>query len=130
MVTELTNAGYESIRDLVNSSRSSPSQWDFIALIDDGDSEVTRVSITGDSRAQWIVEDRDTDSTNETMVVEFTVTGSDSDISTPVTLAESRIYDTSSGGNSLSEDTFSNITLSADEDEMTLVHAVEIPQVP
>lgn len=129
MATELTNAGYESIRDLVRSAATAPAQWDYIALIDDTGSEVTRVSITGDSRASWSEEDQDSDATDETMTATITVTGGDSDISTPVTIVESRLFDVSTGGSSLSEDTFTQATLEASSDQLKVEHKVEVPRV-
>lgn len=129
MPTELTEAGYESIRDLVRSAATAPAQWDYIALIDDTGSEVLRVSVTGDSRASWSEEDQDVSGTDETMVATITVSGGDADITTPVTINESRLYDTNSGGSSLSEDTFTNATLQASSDELTVEHRIEVPQV-
>jgi len=127
MAQELPNAGYESIRDLINSSRSAPSQWDYIALVDDSGTEVIRVSITGDGDASWSTEDQDSSGSNETMVVTYTITGAD--VTTPVTINTSQLYDTSSGGSPLSEDTFTDATLNSDSDELTVEHRVEVPQV-
>lgn len=128
MPTELTGAGYEAIRDLVNSSRAAPSQWDYIALVDDTGTEQIRVSITGDADASWSVEDQDGDTTSETMVVTYTVTGGDFG-SLPVTINKSQLFDVSTGGSALSEDTFTGATLSSSSDELTVTHKVEVPVV-
>lgn len=128
MPTELREAGYESLRDLINSSRTAPSQWDYIALVDDTGSEVIRVSITGDADASWSTEDQDSSRTSETMVVTYTITGADLS-SLPTTIVKSQLYDTSSGGSPLSEDTFTDATLSSSSDELTVTHKVETPRV-
>jgi hypothetical protein len=127
MAQELPDAGYESIRDLINSSRSAPSQWDYLALIDDGGNEVIRVSVTGDADAGWSVEDQDGDGTDETMVATYTVTGSD--VTTPVTIVQSELYDTDTDGTVRSVDTFEDAVLSSDSDELTVEHKVETPRV-
>jgi hypothetical protein len=129
MATELTNAGYESIRDLINSSRTSPAQWDYIALVDDGGNEVIRTQISNDADASWSTDDQDGDSTSETMVVTYTITGAD--VSTPVTIVKSQLYDDASGSGApvLSEDSFTSATLDADSDELTVTHKVEVPKV-
>jgi|GEM_PF-2294294 len=127
MPTELTGAGYESLRDLINSSRTAPSQWDYIALVDDAGNEVIRVSITGDADASWSTQDQDSSGTDETMVVTYTVTGAD--VTTPVTIVKSELYDTGSGGSPLSEDTFDNAVISSDSDELVVEHKVETPRV-
>ena len=129
MAQEITESGYESFRQLVKSADAAPSQWDYIELVDDTDTAVTRVSITGDSRASWSELDKDTSGSDETMEATITVTGGDADISTPVTIVESRLFDTSSGGNAKSVDTFTQATLDADSDELTVEHQAEVPQV-
>lgn len=130
MPTELTEAGYESIRTLMNSSRSAPAQWDYIALVDDTGTEQIRVSITGDNDASWSTEDQDSDTNSETMVVTYTVTGADFG-SLPVTINKSQLYDESGVGNgsALSEDSFADATLAASGDELTVTHKVEVPEV-
>lgn len=128
-MTELPTAGYVSIRDLIKSSATAPSQWDYIALVDDGGSEELRVSITGDSRAGWSEKDKDADTENETMVATIEVSGSDADITQPVTIVESRLYDVSSGGSPLSTDTFTGATIDEDSDDLKVEHEVEVPQV-
>lgn len=129
MAQEITEDGYSSIRSLIKSVDAVPNQWDYIELIDDTGSVVTRVSITGDSRASWSELDKDTSGTNETMEATITVTGGDSDITTPVTIVESRLFDVSTGGNAKSIDTFTQATLDAATDKLTVNHQVETPQV-
>lgn len=116
MASEIPSAGYTDLRDYVRNN------WDYIELVDDTDSVVLRVSVSGDSRASW------TDN-GQTQLAEITVSGSDADITTPVTIDESRLFDVSSGGSAYSSDTFAAATLQQDSDELTVQHEVQIPQV-
>lgn len=116
MASEIPTAGYTDLRDHVRNN------WDYIELVDDTGSAVLRVSVSGDSRASW------TDN-GQTQLAEITVSGSDSDITTSVTIAESRLFDVASAGSAYSSDTFANATLSQDTDELTVQHEVQVPQV-
>ena len=88
-MAELTSDAYLSIRNYVNSSTG----WDYIELYDDAGNAVTRVSITGDTRCQWLDEDGD-----KTLQIEFDVSGSDANIPIPTTLKYSAVWDSASGG--------------------------------
>lgn len=125
MSTEITEAGYQSLRNLIDSSATISDQWDYIALIDDAGNEVTRVSITGDSRTSWQHAAGD-----QVLQVRFEITGSDADIPLPVTIVESRLHDTSSGGDILASDTFYDMAFSSDSDQGLVEHYIEVPQVP
>lgn len=123
-MSELTTAGYQTIRDYVNSSNSTPNDWDYIAIYDDAGNEVTRVSITGDSRCQWLDVDGD-----NVLKVEFDVTGSDADISQPVTLQKSAIWNAGTGGSQVTaKEQYADATLNQDGDNVTITHTVNIPQ--
>jgi hypothetical protein len=123
-MSELTTAGYQTFRDYLNSSTSTPSAWDYIEIYDDTGTAVTRVSITGDSRCQWLDADGD-----NVLKVEFDVTGVDSDISLPVTLQKSAIWNASSGGSQVTvKEQFANATLNQDGDNVTITHTINIPQ--
>lgn len=117
MATELPTAGYEDLRDHAQTA------WDYVELVDDADAVVTRFQISTDTRASWVTNGN---------VRELTVTvkGSDADITTPVTIVESRLFDVSTGGSALSADTFTGATLDADGDELTITHKLEIPNQP
>jgi len=123
-MSELTTQGYQTFRDYVNSSATTPSPWDYIEIYDDSGSAVTRVSITGDSRCQW----KDTDGDN-VLEVEFVVSGSDSDISPPVTLQKSSLWNAGSGGSQCTvEEQFADATLNQSGDTVTITHTIKIPQ--
>lgn len=123
-MAELLSSGYQTIRDFANSSATTPSSWDYIEIYDDASNAVTRVSITGDSRCQWL--DKDGDSV---LKVEFVVQGSDSDITQPVTLESSAIWNASSGGSQITtKEQFASATLNQDGDKVTITHTLKIPQ--
>lgn len=123
-MSELTLAGYQTFRDYINSSNATPSAWDYIEIYDDAGNAVTRVSITGDTRCQWLDVDGD-----NVLKVEFDVTGSDSDISLPVTLQKSALWNASSGGTQATvKEQFADATLNQSGDNVTITHTVKIPQ--
>jgi len=123
-MSELTTEGYQSFRDFVNSSTAIPNEWGYVEIYDDAQNPVTRVSITGDSRCQWLDDDGD-----KTLKVEFDVTGGDSDITLPVTIQYSAIWDASTGGRQVTaKEQFASATLNQSGDNVTITHSIDIPQ--
>jgi hypothetical protein len=123
-MSELTTAGYQTLRDYVNSSNASPSAWDYIEVYDDAGNAVTRVSVTSDSRCQWLDVDGD-----KSLKVEFVVTGSDADMALPVTLQKSALWNASSGGSQTTvKEQYANATLNQSGDTVTITHTINIPQ--
>lgn len=125
-MSEILTAGYQSLRDFLNSGATTPNEWDYIEVYDDTGSVVTRVSITGDSRCQWLNDDGDS-----VLEVEFDITGSDSDITLPVTLEKSAIWDDSSanGGTQITaKESFASATLNQSGDNVVITHTLNIPQ--
>lgn len=123
-MTEINEAGYETHRRIVNSGLTPPAQWDYIELRDDQDAAVTRIEISDDERAEWT-----STVTDQTQTVEVTVSGSDADISTPVTLAESALYNVDTGGDELHSDSMPDALIENDDDEVIVVHSIEVPEV-
>lgn len=123
-MSEFTAEGYQTFKDYLNSSATTPDEWDYIEVYDDTGTAVTRVSISGDSRCQWL----DTDSDN-VLKVEFDITGSDSDITQPVTLQKSALWNASSGGSQCTEkEQFADATINQDGDNVTITHTLKVPQ--
>lgn len=120
MTTPHTDTGDEDLRNYIQNN------WTFIALIDDSGTEETRIDIQNDSRASFT-----SGSGSNPLTIEVTVEGADSDITTPVTLAESELYKTSGASNALSGDTFAegSATISADADTLVVTHDIEQPQL-
>ena len=123
-MAELTSDAYQSIRDFVNSSTAVPNDWDYIALYNDAGNAVTRVSITVDSRCQWLDVDGD-----KTLQIEFDVTGSDGDIPIPTTLKYSAIWDSSIGGRQITvKEQFAEAVINQSGDNVVITHSIDIPQ--
>lgn len=123
-MSEITNDGYQSLRDFVNSSTASPNDWDYIEIYDDASNPVTRVSITGDTRCQWLDVDGD-----KTLQVEFDVTGSDADIPISTTLKYSAIWDSASGGRQVTpKEQFAEAVINQSGDNVVITHSINIPQ--
>lgn len=124
MATEIREAGYQAVRDYIDSGASTPADWDYIELRDDTNSQVLRVSITGDSRAQWVHSAGD-----QVLEAEIVVSGGDGDVPTPTTFAGSAFYKAASGGSELAYDSFTNATIESSDDQLTVSHRIEVPQV-
>jgi hypothetical protein len=123
-MAELLTSGYQTLRQFANSSLTTPPEWDYIEIYDDGGSAITRVSITGDSRCQWLDVDGD-----NVMKVEFVVSATDSDISYPVTIRSSAIWNAESGGSQITEkENFASAKFNQDGDSVTVTHTVKIPK--
>jgi hypothetical protein len=123
-MSEFTDAGYQTLKDYLNSSVATPGEWDYIEIYDDTGSAVTRVSVTGDSRCQWLDIDGD-----NILKVEFDVTGSDGDIALPVTLSTCALWNASSGGSQVTvKESFADVTLNQNGDNVTITHTVKVPQ--
>ena len=114
---EVTENGYQSIRDFIQAN------WIYHSLRDDEDAEIIRVS-PSDARCGWT-------HTAGAQVLELTttVTGADADITPAQTFAGSELYDVSSGGEPLADETFAAFTIETDSDELTTKHRLEIPRV-
>lgn len=124
MPEEIREAGYQTIRDYIDSGIDVPDGWDYIELRDGQDEQVTRVSITDDDRAGW----EHSPGMDQTLEVRVEVEGGDDDIPTPTTFAASALYNEESGGDELAWDSFSSATLEQDADTLVVVHEVHVPQ--
>jgi len=116
-MAEITTAGYQTIRDFVQAN------WTYIELRDNAGAAVLRLPTT-DTRVHWIHTAGD-----QVLKLEVVITGSDADITLPVTIAGAAIYNVNVGGSALAEDVFTAATLTAAEDQLKVVVNIEIPQV-
>jgi len=115
-MTEATTDTYVDWRDYVINNYTNA------ALIDDTGSKVIDIDIPNDGRAQWT----NTSSSNP-ITLEINLTGSDSDIPLPTTFAQIKLKP-SSAGNTRYSDPFTNATIEASGDTVTLTTDVSIPQ--
>ena len=118
MSTEIREAGYQTIRDFIESD------WDYIELRDDDDSQVTRIQISEDDLAQWVHA-----SDAQVLEVEVEVQGEDDDIPLDTTFTGSALYNEESGGDELSFDDFSSALIGSEGDILIVTHEIEVPQL-
>jgi len=127
-MSELPTKGYQTLRDFLNSSQGNPFPWDYIEILDDTNSRVLVTSISGDGRAEWKWKNNDD---IDNLEVEIVLTGSDSDISTPITLSGSRLWndDPANVQNPVTQiESFADALLNQSGDTLTVTHHIDIPQ--
>jgi len=116
-MAEITQAAYQNLRDYIQSN------WKYIELQDDTGVSIIRLS-PSDSRVTW------THSAGEqTLKLQVVIKGSDAEITFPQTLAKSLTYSVATGGSPFSEESFPPFTFVGDQDELTVIHSIEVPKV-
>ena len=116
-MAEITNSGYQSIRDFVEAN------WKYIELRDDLGTPILRLDPT-DPRVTWTHVAQ-----AQTLKLQIVVTGTDLEVSLPQTFGSSAIFSVSTGGTAHSVETFTTFTMEGTGDELTVVHELEIPEV-
>ncbi|KZZ85649.1 hypothetical protein [Bacillus sp. SJS] len=116
-MAEINIQGYQSIRDFIQSN------WKYIELRDNSGVAIIRLSPT-DSRVTW-----QHTAGSQTLKLQVIVKGSDSGMTLPKTFASSAIYSVASGGNAYSVESFSPFTMETAQDELTVIHSIQVPKV-
>lgn len=116
MASTYNSDGYQRLRELAHTN------FTHLALIDDTGTEITRIDLSSDSR---VISSSDGSSNPLSHSVE--VTGYDSDISNPVTIASTELYETSSSTTNLGSDSMTNATIEAEGDTVTVTHEQQLP---
>lgn len=116
-MAEISSYGYQSLRDYIQSN------WKYIELQNELNNPVLRLS-PSDTRVTWIH-----NAGEQILKLQIIVKGSDTDITYPVTFTKSLIFDVATGGNAYSEEPFTAFTIESDNDELTVIHSIEVPQV-
>lgn len=116
-MAEITSQAYQDLRDYIQSN------WQYIELQDDSGVAMLRLS-PSDSRVTWTHNAGD-----QTLKLQIVVKGSDSDITLPKTFASSHIFNVVSGGTSYSDETFTPFNMSTVDDELTVIHSIQVPQI-
>jgi hypothetical protein len=123
-MAELTEAGYQTLRDYANPNKTNPPSWDYIEIYDSSTSAITRVSVSGDPRCTW----KDIDG-DKTLQAEFEVTGSDSDIALPVSIEYAAIWNAASSGTQITQkEQMPSARFNQDGDNVVITHNMNIPQ--
>lgn len=116
-MAEITQAAYQNLRDYIQSN------WKYIELQDDTGVAIVRLS-PSDSRVTW------THTAGEqTLKLQVIIKGSDTDVTAPKTFSKSVIYNVATGGSQLSVESFTPFTIEGDQDELTVIHSIEVPKV-
>ncbi|ETI68127.1 hypothetical protein [Neobacillus vireti] len=116
-MAEIKQEGYQAIRNYMQAN------WKYIELQDDTGNKIVRLS-PSDLRVTW------THATGEkTLKLQIVVKGSDTDIVKPKTFSKSAIYDVATGGTPYSVESFTSFTMESDQDELTVIHSLEVPKV-
>ena len=117
-MAEVTTAGYQDVRDYLEAN------WVYIELRDDADNPVMRLDTT-DERVEWTHESED-----QVLVLKVTLQGDDEDVTLPQKFEGSVIYKQAEGGDALTPvESFTIFEMAAEEDQLTVKHKLEVPQV-
>ncbi|WP_066173359.1 hypothetical protein [Bacillus marinisedimentorum] len=116
-MAEVTSQAYQDLRDYIQAN------WQYIELQDDTGNPVLRLS-PANSRVSWIH-----NAGEQTLKLQVVVKGSDTDITAPQTFAASAIFNVATGGSAYSVESFTPFTFESDQDELTVVHSIQVPQV-
>jgi hypothetical protein len=116
-MAEITASAYQALRNYIQAN------WQYIELRDDAGNAIIRLS-PSDSRVSWIHNAGD-----QVLKLQVVIKGSDADIQKPQTFALSAIYDVATGGNAYSVESFTPFTIESDQDELTVIHSIQVPQV-
>ncbi len=117
-MAEILAAGYENLRQHILDT------WIWIELRDDLGDPVVRLDVS-DSRVAWT----STDPTTNPLELVITVEGADADIPVPTTFRYSAIYNVGVSGSAFSVEEFTQFTISANEDQLTVRHRIQVPQI-
>lgn len=116
-MAEVTSYTYKKIRDLIDSL------FKYIEIQNETGVKVLRVS-TSDSRVTYTY-NRD----NQTQTYTFVLSGTDSDIVLPKTLAKVLFFETSGSSDALYSESTTAFTLGAEGDTCTFTITVNVPAI-
>jgi hypothetical protein len=116
-MAEITGAGYQDIRDHIENT------WVYHELRDGAEAAIVRLQVT-DPRVSWTHE-----AEAQTLELTTIITGSDVDINLPQTFASSALYKVATDGSALSVESFTQFTIEATNDQLTIKHRVEVPRI-
>ncbi len=119
-MAEITTAGYQTIRDWLESA----SGWPYVELQEVDGTVWSRLEIAADARCVWTHSPE-----AQTLELTVTISGDDADITLPQEFGKSLLFEGSTGGSSLSTETFTRATLEHEDDELIIKHQVQVPEV-
>lgn len=115
-MAEIKQVAYQDLRNYIEAN------WKYIGL--GNTSEVLRLS-TDDSRVSWIHSPNSAE-----LQLKIVLKGNDSEVSLPTTISNSSIYNVASGEESFSTEILdSSFTFESENDELTVIHSIQVPQI-
>lgn len=131
-MAEVTELAYEDLRFYVEQN------WNRIELLDDEDERVISINSTNNDKANWIHQTKQKQvgwddfmqpiyaDVPDTAVLKMEVVLTGADLTLPATISKSVIKNQDE---KLSIETFEPVTLTQPEDEITIIHSIEIPKI-
>lgn len=116
-MAEVTTEAYQDLRDYIEDN------WDYIEFRDDADNPVVRLGVS-DPRIEWSHTAGD-----QELEITAVLRGDDGDITTPQTISKSLIFKQDTGGDPLSVEELTEFTIEQDDDELTVKHKIQVPQI-
>jgi len=117
-MAEITTAGYQDIRDHIEAT------WTYIELRNGSDVAIVRLAVA-DDRVSWTHAP-----SAQTLELTVVLTGADADLlPLPKTFAKSALYKVDTNGTALSVESFTQFTIEASNDQLTIKHRIEVPRV-
>lgn len=117
-MTEFSASGYDDLRAYVRNN------WNWIAIVNSGGTEQARLDINNSTNVTIL-----SDETGNPLSVEIEITGSELSGSLPQTLSSTEAFKSSSATTVMSSDTFTDATMEASNDTLTITHDYELPQI-
>jgi len=120
-MTEFNTDGYADLRTYLQSN------WNHIAILDDTGSEQLRWDVDANSNTSWT-----SGPSSNPLTAELVITGQDiqdAGGSLPVTLTKTEAYKSNSATTVMGSDIMADATLEASDDEVTISHDYEMPQI-
>lgn len=119
MATALDTYGYSDLRSYIQSN------WNWIAVVDDDGTEQLRWDVAANGNASWT-----SGSGSNPLTAELVITGQDlldAGTTLPVTLTLTESYKSSSATSRTTHDSYTDATIEADNDEVTITHSFSLP---
>ena len=114
-MAEISTAAYTDLRNYIQTN------WKYIELQDGSGTPVVRLS-PADQKVTWT-------HTIGASVLKLQIIIKGSDITAPKTIAKSAIFNVATGGIAYSVESFTAFTLETAEDELTVIHSIQVPKV-
>ena len=115
---EISQVGYQSIRDYIEAN------WKFIEVQDELGAKILRLDTT-DPRVTWTHAPG-----AEVLELSVVISGSDSEVTLPKKFAASAVYTSAEATEPVTAVVpFSNFEMTMEEDQLTVRHQIEVPQV-